>query len=151
MKKFLKNEKGFTLVEMVVVMALVAILAAIAIPLYADYSARGRAKEANSIMGQLLTAADVFRAENGSYAGFGSATTNSDWPALISRANYFGYVTSGEGAAAITITASVNATGTGAGIEAGSSLVATATADAGGNPVWGRPWTATGDCNADYL
>jgi prepilin-type N-terminal cleavage/methylation domain-containing protein len=39
------NQKGFTLIELMVVVAIVAILAAIAVPQYQDYIARGRIAE----------------------------------------------------------------------------------------------------------
>ena len=61
--------EGFTLIELVTVMAIVAILTAIAIPNYWAYVARSNRSEARS---QLLIAAnwvERWRTQSGSYAG----------------------------------------------------------------------------------
>lgn len=61
--------KGFTLVEMVIVMAVIAILTAIALPNYWAYVARSNRSEARS---QLLMAAnwmERWRTQQGSYVG----------------------------------------------------------------------------------
>jgi type IV pilus assembly protein PilA len=41
----LKKAKGFTLIELMIVIAIIAILAAVALPAYEDYQARVRLKE----------------------------------------------------------------------------------------------------------
>lgn len=55
-----KMQQGFTLIELMIVVAIIAILAAIALPAYQDYTARAQASEA-------LTATAGVRAEIGVY------------------------------------------------------------------------------------
>ncbi len=48
-------QKGFTLIELMIVVAIIGILAAIAIPAYQDYTARAQASEAFSLLDGLKT------------------------------------------------------------------------------------------------
>ncbi len=56
LKQMKKNvQKGFTLIELMIVIAIIGILAAIAIPAYQDYTIRAQASEALSLLDGIKT------------------------------------------------------------------------------------------------
>jgi type IV pilus assembly protein PilA len=63
------SQEGFTLVELMVVVAIVGILVAVAIPQYQKYQARSRQTEAKIALGGVFTAEQSFSVENASYTG----------------------------------------------------------------------------------
>jgi len=58
-----KLQQGFTLIELMIVVAIIGILAAIAVPAYQDYTIRARVSEAASLSSGLRTAIDVAYSE----------------------------------------------------------------------------------------
>ena len=62
---------GFTLIEVMIVVAIIAILAAIAIPNYTAYVQRSRLTEATSKLSDLRTKMEVFFQDNRSYGTSG--------------------------------------------------------------------------------
>lgn len=62
-----RRARGFTLIEIVIVMAIVAILSAIAIPQYFQYIARGHRSEARATLTHAAQWMERWRTERGSY------------------------------------------------------------------------------------
>ena len=58
-------QKGFTLIELMIVVAIIGILAAVAIPAYGDYTARAQAAEAFTLMDGLKTPMTELYTSNG--------------------------------------------------------------------------------------
>jgi len=58
-----KRSKGFTLIELMIVVAIIAILAAIAIPQYKKFQLKSKTAEAKTNIGAIVTAEEAFASE----------------------------------------------------------------------------------------
>jgi type IV pilus assembly protein PilE len=67
----MKCGKGLTLIELLIVIVIVGVLAAIAIPTYSNYMIRARRADAKTALEQLRASQEMFRAERGRYANDG--------------------------------------------------------------------------------
>ena len=63
------NERGFTLVEIMITVAIIGILAAIAIPSYTDYVKQGKAAEATSTLADARVRMEQYFQDNRTYDG----------------------------------------------------------------------------------
>ena len=119
----LRNSKGFTLVELMVVVIIVLVLAGIAVPVYIHYIQEGKKSEAYAVIDSIKSGALVYFQKNDSYTG----GTLVNWLAQddADNAQYFSY----------TVTISVG----------GDGFVATATVNGGWGPAGATVvWTHSG-------
>jgi type IV pilus assembly protein PilA len=63
----MKKSKGFTLIELMIVVAIIGILAAIAIPNFLNYQCKARQSEAKSQLGAMANLEESFFAEKDFY------------------------------------------------------------------------------------
>jgi type IV pilus assembly protein PilA len=67
--KALRSSKGFTLIELMIVVAIIGILAAIAIPNFLQYQLKSKQSEAKVNLGAIKTSEIAFNAERGCFLG----------------------------------------------------------------------------------
>ena len=77
MHKLLKKKEGFTLIELMIVVAIIGILAAIAIPAFINYVKRSKTSEAASNLKALFTGAAAYYEEEHTSNASLSATVSS--------------------------------------------------------------------------
>ena len=65
--KVKQNQQGFTLIELMIVVAIIGILAAVAIPSYRDYTARAQMTEAISLLTGFKTGLAEYHQSQGSF------------------------------------------------------------------------------------
>ncbi len=68
----MKAARGFTLIEVMITMVILGILAAIAIPNYADYVTRGRIPEATNALSDMRIKMEQFFQDNRTYVAAGA-------------------------------------------------------------------------------
>jgi type IV pilus assembly protein PilA len=103
-----KVQEGFTLIELMIVVAIIGILAAIAIPAYQDYTAKAQASEAFALLDGLKTpTVDTMSQDN---------TTCALPATAITAGKYVASITAVAAAGVCTLLATYKAAGTAASI-----------------------------------
>jgi len=84
------NGKGFTLIELMIVVAIIGILAAIAIPNFLKYQAKSKQSEARANLSSIFTNAITWYADYNTYSLAGHNVSELNWiPVSLTRYDYW--------------------------------------------------------------
>ena len=103
--RMLRNHKGFTLVELMVVVIIVLVLAGIAVPVYIHYIQEGKKSEAYATIDAIVSGGLVYFQKNSTFTG--GTLANFLAADDVGNATYFTYALSNLSDAGFTATATV--------------------------------------------
>ena len=83
-RKMQRNEKGFTLIELMIVVVIIGILAALAIPRFMRATTKSKQSEARQVLKQIYTMQRAYRQEYNAYWG-NAAAASAAVPAGFAR------------------------------------------------------------------
>ncbi len=145
-----KAQQGFTLIELMIVIAIIGILASVALPAYQTYTQKAKFSEVVLASTTLKSAVEVCSQTKATAANFGTLCINSGNSGVIDS-GASGYVlsvatTSGAATGPVVITATAQGITTATGT-AGNTYILTGTRAASG----ALTWVKTGSCVAAGL
>jgi len=108
-------KEGFTLIELMIVVAIIGILAAVAIPAYQDYIARAQASEGVELLAGGKTPMAEFFSDKGSFPTAVASVMGNTSGKYTSTIDYVATPTSGNGT--VTLYAQMKTTGVSKGIQ----------------------------------
>jgi type IV pilus assembly protein PilA len=135
------KQQGFTLIELMIVVAIIGILAAVAIPSYQDYTARAQLSEGMTLGGGLKTPLAEYIADNGAPPNTIASLTSS------TSGNYVASMAISGNATTVTVDVVFATTGVNANI--GGSTLAFVSTDSGASWDCGEDGAAAGRNNID--
>lgn len=133
----LQMQKGFTLIELMIVVAIIGILASVALPAYQDYTARTQMTEALSLASGAKAAVTEFYSDRGGWP------TDNDSAGIAAATAISGKYVVSVTVAAGQITAKMQSSGIAAGIQ-GAELTLSPVTHAGS-----IEWTCKSDGTTD--
>ena len=113
--KFIKSKKGFTLIELMIVVVIIGILAAMAIPVFMQATSKAKQSEAKKILKQIYVCESAYRQENDFYFRNGQTVTASGggnfadiWIEIMPSARYTYSITADSNSFTATATANID-------------------------------------------
>lgn len=133
-----KQHNGFTLIELMIVVAIIGIISSIAFPAYQDYVARGKITEATSGLSDLRIKLEQYYQDNRTYAGYVDASCNltSNGNPAINSDNFTFACASNADTYTITATGSGTAGMSGYSYDINQSNVKNSTVPGGSGACW---------------